>query len=390
MLKAVSAVQEIEELARELGFDLFGVAPLRPPRDADRFLRWIAEGRHAGMEYLRQDAARIVDPAQILPAGRSILVLGLGHSRPQVELAGGIRLARYAAGRDYHNVLTKRLRRLLRRLKRTHGLGEARTIADSGPLLERSHAAEAGLGHASKAANLLHPALGPWFFLGEVLVDLDLEPTYRDPGVSCGSCTACIDTCPTGAILAPGLVDARSCISYHTIENPGRIPVEIRSRLGGWVFGCDVCSEVCPWGRKAPDRSDRFGTHGLVEQGPLGWLSETRGFEERSEGSALRRAGRTGLARNAALVLGTQPVAGAEGVLLASLHQDPSAVVREAAGWALSVRFGESAGVRAALERASQADPDAENRAYLRLWRERCGGTTSLAAPVEVPQQKPS
>lgn len=379
--------KEIVETARELGFDLYGVAPLRPPTDAERFLRWIEAGRHAGMEYLRQDAARIADPRRILPEGRSILILGMAHSRPRIELEGGIRIARYAAGRDYHNVVTKRLRRLLRRWKRSQRVHAARTIADSGPLLERSHAAEAGLGFASKAANLLHPEFGPWFFLGELLVDLELEPTPALAEGSCGTCTACIDSCPTGAIVAPGIVDARDCISYHTIENPGRIPVDIREKLQGWAFGCDVCSEVCPWGRKSPDLQRRFGTHRLLDEGPLGWLRNRARFEERSEGSSLRRAGRDGLARNAALVLGTQPLAGAQEALLVALASDPSALVREAAGWALSVRFGDSSETRAALERALSSDPDPQNRIDLRAWRERCGFSTPLRPDVDAPRQ---
>ncbi|MBK7643195.1 MAG: tRNA epoxyqueuosine(34) reductase QueG [Planctomycetes bacterium] len=368
---------EIAELAREIGFDLFGVAPLRPPKDAARFRDWLREGRNGGLQYLEADAERILDPARMVPGGRSILVLGMAHSRAPVELPGGGRVARYAAGRDYHNVVVKKLRRLLRQLKQRGLVREARTLVDAGPLFERSHAEEAGLGFASKAANLLHPAYGPWFFLGEVLVDLELEPSPAVDFGSCGSCTACLDACPTSAILEPGVVDARLCLSYHTIENPGRIPPPIREKLGSWAFGCDVCSEVCPWGRKAPELGERFGTHRFLEEGLLGWLERLEDFEVRAEGSPLRRPGREGMARNAALALARQPGEPQLRGLLQALASDPSPIVREAAGWSLAQGFGSDSRSRSALERAMREDPEPENRSWLRSWRERCGNSTS-------------
>jgi len=372
--RGVRREEEIAELARELGFDLFGIAPLRPPKDAERFREWLRSGRNAGLRYLEQDAERILDPARLVPEGRSILVLGLGHSRAPVELPGGGRVARYAGGRDYHNVVVKKLRRLLRQLKQRGLVREARTLVDAGPLFERSHAEEAGLGFASKAANLLHPAFGPWFFLGEVIVDLELEPTPGPELGSCGSCTACLDACPTQAIPAPGVVDARLCLSYHTIENPGRIPPEIRAQTGSWAFGCDICSEVCPWGRKAPELGARFGTHRLLEEGLVGWLEQQDDFEDRSEGSPLRRPGREGLARNAAIALASVPSENGLRALLRALEEDTSALVREAAGWSLAQAFGDDARSRAALERAATRDP--ENQSWLARWRERCGDST--------------
>ncbi len=372
----MSREQEIAELAREVGFDLFGIAPLRPPKDAQRFRDWLRSGRNAGLSYLESDAERILDPGRLVPGGRSILVVGMGHSRAPVELPGGARVARYAAGRDYHNVVVKKLRRLLRRLKQRGWVREARTLVDAGPLLERSHAEEAGLGFASKAANLLHPTFGPWFFLGEVIIDLELEPSPAVEFGSCGSCTACLDACPTQAITAPGVVDARLCLSYHTIENPGRVPPEVRERTGSWVFGCDICSEVCPWGRKAPDLSERFGTHRFLEEGPVAWLERTEGFEERTEGSPLRRPGRAGIARNAAIALAAAPDERGLLALRKALREDPSAVVREAAGWSLGRAFGADAQARSALDGARRSDPDPENRAWLARWLERCREST--------------
>jgi epoxyqueuosine reductase len=358
------------EIARGVGFDLAGIAPLRPPRDAGRFSSWLDAGYHAGLDYLARNRERIADPRRLAPTGRSIVVVGLAHSRAEVELAGGGRVARYAAGRDYHNVVQRLLKRMRARLV-AEGLispaDRARCVADAGPLLERSHAAEAGLGFLSKAANLLHPRFGPWFFLAEILVEAELAPTSDVPAGSCGTCTACIDACPTAAILEPGLVDAERCLSYQTIENRGPIPRELRAPLGSWAFGCDVCSEVCPWGHRAPDLAARFGTHAAVasESALVSWidLRDDAARAERLRGSALQRPGRAGLARNAAIVLGNVPSDAGRAALLRAISVDPSAVVREASAWSLARAHGADAGVRAALDAARAREPDLAARA---------------------------
>ncbi len=345
----------ILEMAREVGFDLVGIAPLAPPAAAEHFAAWLAAGRHGGMAWMERDRERTLDPRRILPAGRSIVAVGLAHSRPPVTLPGGGRIARYAAGADYHNRVRRLLRRLVRRWVAEGLVRESRQMVDAGPLLERSHAARAGLGTESKAANLLHPTFGPWFFLGEVIVDLELEPSEAGEPASCGSCRACLDVCPTGALVAPGEVDARRCVSYLTIEHRGPIPHDHREGIGEWAFGCDRCSEVCPWGEDAPDLSERFGIHPALEGGGLeSWLATPEEqFSTRWRGSALQRPRREGLARNAALVLGNHPREGGREALLAALEGDPSPVVREAAAWALHRAHGEERGVRAALERSS-------------------------------------
>ncbi len=349
------------ELALESGFDIAGIAPLRRPSDAESFERWLSAGHHADMEWLARQRHRIVSPERILPGGKSLLLVGLAHSRSGVRVHDGARIARYAAGRDYHNWMGKRLRRLSKELVAAGIATRTRSIVDAGPLLERSHAAEAGLGFPSKAANLLHPRFGPWFFLGELLLDTELTATTDLPSGSCGTCTACIDACPTAAIREPGLVDANLCISYHTIENRGSIPHELRDPVSQWLFGCDICSEVCPWGRHAPDTSGRLGTHKAVEEWSLvDWLLASReGFDEISEGSALRRPHREGLARNAALSLSRFQSEEGRNALHQALRADPSPRVREAAFWALSRGYSEDAGVAEALERASAAEPDA-------------------------------
>ena len=370
----VARTAELLELAREVGFDLAGVAPLRPPADAERFRRWLDAGRHAGLSYLARNRERIADPRLLLPEGSSVLVLGLGHARAAVELPGGGRVARYAAGRDYHNVVGRMLRRLAR-LATERGLLRAgagwRKLVDAGPLLERSHAAEAGLGFLSKAANLLHPRFGPWFFLAELLLEDELEPTTTPPAGSCGTCRACIDACPTQAILEPGLVDAGRCLSYHTIESRAPAPAELRERAGPWAFGCDVCSEVCPWGRDAAPGATPLGAHPAAEAPLVQWLDcrdEAR-WRELVEGSPLRRPGRAGLARNAAIALGHAPSDTGRATLLRALTLDPSEVVRDAAGWSLARRFGDAA-AREAVERQAGREGGALGET-LRGWLER-------------------
>ncbi len=354
------------ELARDVGFDLAGVSPCTPPPDADRFEAWLGKGYHAGLGYLHQDRARILDPRRLFPQGKSILVVGFAHSRPAIDLTerglpGGGRVARYAAGRDYHNRMLKMLRRLAHRLK-AEGLGDRRRpVADAGPVLERSHAARAGLGFLSKAANLLHPRFGPWFFLGELLLDSDLEPTPQPPNGSCGTCRACIDACPTSAILEPGLVDAGECISYHTIETSELTPREIRERTGPWAFGCDICSEVCPWGRAAPDTSPSWGdSASLLEGGLLRWLGERETRPAWAEATALRRPGAAGLARNAAIALADQPSESGREGLLAALGAHASPVVRASAAWSLGRAHRTDAGVRDSIEAAARREPDSD------------------------------
>ncbi|MBL8858209.1 MAG: tRNA epoxyqueuosine(34) reductase QueG [Planctomycetes bacterium] len=365
----------VHEIALELGFDLCGIAPLAPPAAAGQFEAWLDAGRHGAMEWLERDRERIVDPRRVLPEGHSIVVLGLAHSRAAVELEGGGRVARYAAGRDYHNVVLHKLRKFARRLEHAGLGGRNRRVVDAGPLLERSHAAEAGLGFESKAANLLHPRFGPWFFLSEILIGHELVPTTEVPIGSCGTCTACIDACPTAAILEAGVVDARKCISYQTIEHKGPIPDELRARMDGWVFGCDVCSEVCPWGSKAPDVSARFGLHSaLAGQGLVEWLEVGDEFAERFHGSAIHRPGRERIARNAAVALGHRPSEAGRRALLKALSFDPSALVREAAGWGLARGFGAEESARLALEQAARAEPDPGQRAHLARHREACEG----------------
>jgi len=345
---------QIEELAREVGFDLVGFAPLRPPEGAARFQAWLDAGHQADMGWFDTQKDRILDPRGILKEGKSLLVLGLGHARPAVHLEGGGRVARYAAGRDYHNVVGRMLKKLARKLSERGFIEASRGIVDAGPLMERSHAAEAGLGFESKSANLLNRHFGPWFFLAELILDRELAPTESPALGSCGTCTACLDACPTQAIVEPGVVDSRLCISYHTIENRREIPRELRDKLDGWLFGCDVCSEVCPFGSQASGGEERFGTHEAVRGNRLiDWLRSTHQAPDTPlQGSPLQRAKRVGLARNAALALAESPSEEGRTALVQALVEDESAIVREAAGWSLANAHAGDAGTKDALDTA--------------------------------------
>ncbi|MEO0662941.1 MAG: tRNA epoxyqueuosine(34) reductase QueG, partial [Planctomycetota bacterium] len=350
---------EILDRALEHGFDLAGIAPFGPPPDAERFETWLVAGRHGSMGWLERGRRATVDPRSAWPEGRSLLVVAAGHSRSELRLEDGTRVARYAAGRDYHNWFGRRLRKLRRSLAEDGLAAPSRAFVDATPLLERSHAAAGGLGFASKAANLLHPRFGPWMFLGELILDADLEPTPTPPAGSCGTCTACIDACPTGAIVGPGEIDARLCISHATIEQRGPVDEPMRTGVDDWLFGCDVCSEVCPWGSKAPDLSGRLGTRPEFESGGaaasaadvLALEADDDQHAARWAGSPLRRPRRTGLARNAALVLGNRPREGGAVALRRALEHDPDATVRATAFWALVRGHARDAGVRHTLDR---------------------------------------
>lgn len=369
MVTNAATTARVIERAREVGFDLAAVAPLEAPPDAERFGAWLERGYAADMDWLARQKGRIMDPRGLADGRASLLVVGLGHSRPGLTLPSGGRIARYALGRDYHNRIGKLLRRL-RKVLTADGLVVGRALCDAAPLLERSHAAAAGLGFASKAANLLHPRFGPWFFLGELVIQAALEPTSAPPPGSCGTCTACLDACPTDAIRAAGLVDANLCISYQTIENRGPVPHELRAATAEWAFGCDICSEVCPWGNKAPDTSADWGTHPAIAASVSGdvaaWLDPSEaGFRERWNGSSLQRPKRAGLARNAALVLGLSQPEGARTWLRTALEGDAEPLVREAAAWGLARGFGHEAGVRAWIEAARDRETAPAWRALL-------------------------
>lgn len=342
----------IREAATEIGFDLCGFAAAGRPPHADFYRRWIESGHAAEMDYLAHGADKRIDPDLVLPGVRSVISLGIRYAPPPVpsidwqqQLRG--RIASYTVGRDYHDTLRKRLKRLAARLRDlSPGVGH-RTYVDSGPVLERDWAAQAGIGWFGKNTNLLHKAHGSWFFLAEILTTLEIEP---DAPIAdhCGTCTTCLVKCPTQA-LRPGYeLDARRCISYWTIEHRGAIPREMRAGIGNWVFGCDVCQEVCPWNEKMRPPSPPDDT--LQPYLPDLLRLDEEAFRERFRGSAIRRTKREGLARNAAIALGNSGNPSAVPALVQALREDPCAIVRGHAAWALG-RIGDRP-ARAALEAA--------------------------------------
>src|SRR3990172_4577895 len=246
----------IREAAERLGFDLCGIAPAAlPAHDREQYLWWLEECFHGEMKYMERDQRQ--DIRLLLPSVRSVICAAMVYNSPQplsIEGAdpsrGGI--SRYAWGEDYHGVLQERLEKLLEELQAAAGYPfEARVYVDTGPLLERALAQAAGLGWIAKNTCLIHQKVGSWFVVGEILTSLEIEPDQPVPD-RCGSCTRCMDACPTGAIVKPYVLDATRCISYFTIELRGAIPEEFRPGMGRHVFGCDICQDVCPWNRKAP------------------------------------------------------------------------------------------------------------------------------------------
>ena len=408
--------EQIAAEAYRLGFDLVGIVPAEPAATTNHYQAWLEQGYHGDMAYLaRPDAvAKREDLEAVLPGVRSVVVVGANHHTcplpPDLrdDPARGI-VASYAWSEDYHDVLLPRLRQLAAYIQATAGRPvAARAYADTGPILERDLAVRAGLGFVGKNTNLIQPRLGSWLFLAELLLAMELSPlasirqdprssqrsttsvqlglpnatehaSVRDPirqtggldvpqypeGLSpsqgtCGACTRCLDACPTDALVAPYILDARRCISYLTIELKGPIPPEIRSLIGNRIFGCDICQEVCPWNRRfaRPTRDPAF------QPGPdriapflLDLLAlDNEGFRERFRGSPLLRAKRGGLLRNVAVALGNWGDPAAVLALARALH-DVEPLVRGHAAWALH-RIG-TEDARHALADALEVETDA-------------------------------
>ena len=334
--------RHIKTRARQLGFDLVGVTQPDRSSDAAFYHDWLAQGFHAEMAYLaRQDTIRKrADPRLVFPAARSIVVVGMNYypgEFPSVQGARG-RVSRYAWGVDYHDVMLTKLNQLGEWINgQTEQRLTYRAYVDSGPLLERELAKRAGLGWTGRNTSIIHPRMGSYFFLGELLLSLELEPDLPFAGEHCGSCSACLDACPTQALVAPYTVDTRRCISYLTVEHRGAISEGLRARIGDWVFGCDVCQEVCPWNRRFARRPQKpvlgpvratLDLAGTLEIDP-------DGFREFFRETPLWRARRAGLLRNAAIVLGNLRDPASRSVLERALS-DPDPLVAEHAAWALS------------------------------------------------------
>jgi epoxyqueuosine reductase len=335
---ALTALVKLE--AARLGFELVGVTTPDPPAHLETFQDWIAQGRHASMRYLATERAidRRADPASILPGCRSIVVVGLRHTAPARPEGGGARLAAYALGADYHDVIPSRLRSLMDTTRRLSGTPfEFQIYTDTGPVLERDLAQRAGLGWIGKNTCLIHPRHGSYFLLGEVFVTLGLEPDPPFAFDRCGTCTRCLEACPTACIRPDRTLDASRCLSYLTIEHRGSIPAALRPAVGGWLFGCDVCQQVCPWNTRfaTPEGDPEFEPAPTARQPDPGVYLRLESAPS-LRGTSLARARKDGLARNAAVVLGNLAPSGAEADLAAALRH-PNSIVREHTAWALGV-----------------------------------------------------
>lgn len=335
----------VKTWGRELGFQRIGIADIDLGEHETRLLDWLAAGFHGEMRYMAGHGVKRSQPAELIPGTARVIAARMDYWPPDAAEPWSVLrrpelgyVSRYALGRDYHKVLRQRLRRLADRIAATVGPFGHRVFVDSAPVLEKALAEKAGLGWIGKHSNLLDRQAGSWFFLGEIYVDLPL-PVDRPTTAHCGRCTACLDICPTQAIVAPYRVDARRCISYHTIELPGPIPLEFRRAIGNRIYGCDDCQLVCPWNRFArptvePDFRvrHRLDAPGLVEL--FRW--DEAEFLRRAEGSAIRRIGHERWLRNIAVALGNAPHSPTVGAGLRARLAHPSALVREHVVWALA------------------------------------------------------
>ncbi len=331
----------IKRLAREVGFDLAGIAPAVTPTGYHSFLDWLNQGYAGEMSYLERRKEAYEHPRYVMSSVRSVLMLTLNYqTEAPPEVTGTeARVSRYAWGTtDYHKVIRKKLKQLSRLIHEQYPDCETRGVVDTAPLLERDFAQLAGLGWIGKNTLLLNKREGSWFFLAGLLLSDELEYDEPQQTSHCGTCTRCLEACPTDAFVEAGTLDARKCISYLTIELRDQpIPAELRTGMQDWIFGCDVCQEVCPWNRKAPISGEPafqpVETFTPVDACELLTLDEAA-FQERFQSTPMSRARRAGLLRNAAIVLGNRGDQSAVPALLGVLNDDEP-LIRGAAAWAL-------------------------------------------------------
>jgi len=349
--------------ALEEGFDGAGIAKLEPSSQEQAFLRWLARGDHAAMAYMSRRTELRLDPRDIFPGARSAVCVALQYSplKGQREVDGDLwpRVARYALGVDYHDLMKQRLQNLADRIRNEFPGCTTRAHVDTGPVLERELASRAGIGVFGKNTMLLSEQSGSWFLLGELLLSLELEPDLPIADL-CGSCTRCLEACPTGALPEPYRLDANRCISYWTIEHRGVFPLEIRRLTGGWVFGCDLCQEACPWNGDAievhhpplelPSKRAALDLTDLLRL-------DRESYVERFRGSPMKRAKQQGLQRNAAVAMGNSGNPRYVPALLEAL-QDDSPLVRLHVAWALGEIGGEKAVAGLEARQSCELDPD--------------------------------
>jgi epoxyqueuosine reductase len=374
----MSPEQRIGEAARRQGFVLVGFAALHKLEGREEFYaRWLAEQRHGAMDYLAREPERRLDPRTLDPRLRSVVSLGYPYDAPprpsivdwRTELRG--RIAAYALGADYHGWLLRKARTVAETITSIHpGGAVTRVYVDTGPVLEREWGTEAGLGWFGKNTMLLNRDHGSYFFLCEIFTDLKLEPNSKPARDHCGTCRQCLDLCPTNALMAGYLMNSKLCISYLTIENRGPIPLELRPELGNWIFGCDICQEVCPWN---DHRTPRVCEDDLAPRLPELMALDENGFRQRYGRSAVKRAKRRGLLRSVAVALGNSGNRDAIAPLARALENDPEPLVRGHAAWALG-RLGGGA-ARKALELCAAREQDSwAGREIAAALEQRAGG----------------
>ncbi|MEK6711807.1 MAG: tRNA epoxyqueuosine(34) reductase QueG [Nitrospinota bacterium] len=375
-----------KELARQNGFDLAGIAPPELGEAYGRYREWLGRGFEGEMAYLRRRPEVRADLRRVWPGTRCALVVAMryraaGEPAPPAVLPG--KIASYAHGGDYHKFIKKRLLRLLRGLKEIDPGLDGRSYVDTGPLLERDLAVHAGLGWRGKNSLLLSRALGSYFFLGVLLLNRPLPADAPFGEEHCGTCTRCIEACPTGAIVAPGVVDARRCISYLTIELRGPMPRELRPLVGGHFFGCDICQEVCPWNADAPPAAEsRFAPRpGTQSPDLLGLLEMSEeGFHKRYRGTPVMRARYDGFLRNVAVAIGNTGGEEAAAPLARALRHRET-LARGHAAWALGRVGRRAAGgpIRLILEERLESEPHPWVREEIEL---ALGGLPSVRLPL--------
>ncbi len=331
--------QAIKEKARQLGFILAGVTSCDTPANFNIYEDWLARGYHGTMDYLASDRnrSRRADPKLILPECESILVLALPYSSDAEvrRMDGGFNIAAYALGDDYHDVIPPKLQEIVAFIEDQVGHNVPnRYYTDTGPILERELAQRAGLGWIGKNSMLIHPKAGSTFLLAEILLGIQLEPDEPFPTDQCGTCTRCIDACPTHCILPDRTLDARRCISYLTIENKGSTPEELREPMGNWIFGCDICQQVCPWNRFSAESDPELKPSISLPVLSNDLLMTTTEFNQRFKRSPIKRAKRRGYLRNLAVAVGNKQSKDDVPVLEQAVLDDEP-LVKEHSKWAL-------------------------------------------------------
>lgn len=357
--------RDIKRWGSELGFAAIGITHTNLDPHETHLLNWLDAGHHGDMAWMQRHGLKRSRPADLVPGTLRIISVRLDYFPPtaadaQSNLADSARayVSRYALGRDYHKVLRRRLQQLASRIEERIGPFGYRAFTDSAPVLEKAIAEQAGLGWIGKHSNLIAPSAGSWFFLGELFTDLPLPADAPFPKEHCGTCHACIDACPTAAIIAPYTVDARRCISYHTIELDGPIPVEFRKAIGNRIYGCDDCQLVCPFDKFTADGDAAFTARHALDKATLAELFawDEAQFLRHFEGSPIRRIGHERWSRNIAIALGNAPTTTAVVRALRQRRNDSSAVVRESVSWALQQH-------QASLRSQNNANPELSPRA---------------------------